>query len=389
LSEEDIPKTLEQLQHLGFTRVQARNAIGFLSLPSVLTSSLLRSLSPLEASIEYLVLHVPESDLPQRFLPTTNSSNPFITSTHVGTDDLKKRWIEDKAIKEAGWPARVVKECTSDLRLLEDWQLMVTALGRKLIGEDYDDLFAVDSSPSAMRDQYAIDTDEVEALGAHYADPSLLIMPLFTSPIHLHILLSKDKSYPRTGHPPLYITSTSVPAYVRLHLLSQLLRAIKSNNFVEQGEGFCMAAMRLLEGEWAVIEDNGPPDISDVLRHLVPRPSLEPTATLEQQVFPKSTGRRVGGGRRDNRSDSQIKEEFEVIRRTDKYVAIYSARGKLPAISAREEFLCKLENHRVVVVVGETGEQADITNSVVTNTCEGCGKTTQRKFKSCFVSHSG
>lgn len=37
-------------------------------------------------------------------------------------------------------------------------------------------------------------------------------------------------------------------------------------------------------------------------------------------------------------------------------------RQKLPAFAAKEDFLTRLEAHRVVIVVGETG----------------CGKTTQR-----------
>ena len=78
-------------------KAQARDAVAFMSIPSPLASNLLRVSSPREACIEYLVLHIPEVDLPPRFLPEMNSSNPFITSMHSGQEDIKKRWIEERA----------------------------------------------------------------------------------------------------------------------------------------------------------------------------------------------------------------------------------------------------------------------------------------------------
>ncbi|KIM88927.1 hypothetical protein PILCRDRAFT_813926 [Piloderma croceum F 1598] len=359
LGQEDVPKLLEQLGHLGFKQAQSRSAIKFLSEPSALTSNLLGSLSSLEASIEYLVLNVPECDLPERFLPNNNSSNPFITSTHSGTDDLKKRWIEDKAIKEAGWPAHVVKRCTSDRRLLESWDLLIAALGRTLIGEDVHSLFNFGIST-----KIDIDAEEVEALGAQYIGPLQLAMPLFSAPVKLHILVSPDGLYPHTGYPPMYITSPSIPAYIRLHLLSQLLRAVQADTFVEPGESFCMAAMRFLEDQWASIEDNGPPDMSEVLRHLILCPPVSTSPGVDPSVpIPRvlKARKRTEGQRGDNRNDKQIRDEFETLCGSDRYAEMFATRKRLPAFSAKNDFLKKLEESRVIVVVGETG----------------CGKTTQ------------
>lgn len=355
LSEEDAPKTIQQLGQLGFKPVQARNAMKFLSQPSPLTSNLLGSLSTLEASIEYLILHVPECDLPERFLPSKNSSNPFITAAHSGSEDLKKRWIEDRAIKEAGWPAHVVRQCTSDPRLLENWELLITSLGKKLIGEDIDSLFSPQAS-NVIQPVITFGPDEIEALGADYLDPSHLVMPLFSAPITLHILVSANGSYPLTGFPPMYITSTSVPAYVRLYLLSELLIAMVSDGFIEPEEGFCMAAMRLLEEKWAIVEDSGPPDMSTVLRHLIPQ-SLDDSGPVgSAPALAGVKGRRKGGGfRGDERSDEHIKQEFEVLRSGNAYADMFKARKRLPAFGAQDEFLKKLESSRVVVVVGETG----------------------------------
>jgi len=358
LSVEAAPKIQQQLGHLGFKPAQIQNAITFLSQSSALTSNLLDSLSPLEASIEYLILHVPECDLPERFLPSNNSSNPFIMSTHSGTDDLKKRWIEEKAIKEAGWPSHVVKQYTSDRRLLESWELLIGALGMKLIGEDIDTLFIAQSATTFKK--VIINGEEAEALGARYIDTLQLVMPLFSGPVNLHILVSPHDIYPLTGYPSMYITSNSIPAYIRLHLLSHLLLAIRGNGFMEPGEGFLMAAMRILEEQWASIEDNGPPDMSAVMWNMIPRPLTSTLLDVESSVaapdMPSTAkGRRTGFGKSDDRNDQQIKDDFEALCHTDEYAKIYATRKALPAFSARQDFLMKLDNSRVVVVVGETG----------------------------------
>ncbi|KAJ7492368.1 P-loop containing nucleoside triphosphate hydrolase protein [Mycena latifolia] len=351
LAEDAIKQVVnQQLGHLGFTAVQARNAVNFLSRPSPVTANLMNSLSPLEAATEYLILHVPECDLPQRFLPTANSSNSFITSTHSGADDLKRRWIEDKAAKEAGWPIHVVQACIeADPSLVEHWDILLSTLGKKIIGIE-DPIISTGTQP------YQIDPDEIEAMGASL-DPTQLVMPLFSAPIQLHVLISTEEGYPRPGHTPMFITSNTVPAYIRLHLISQLLLEMEEN-FIQQGEGFCMASMRVLEAVWAVVEDDGPPDMSVVLRHIVPRLEGEGVDYDDTHLTAKQGG---GNHRRDDRTDAQIKQDFEIVCGDNKYKEILSARQKLPAFSAKDEFLDLLHKSRVVVVVGETG----------------CGKTTQ------------
>lgn len=348
--EEDGLKVTQQLVHLGFAEAQARDAVTFLSQPSPLASNLLGSLSSLDAALEYLILNVPECDLPQRFLPSINSSDPFIISAHSGTDDLKKRWIEDKAVKEAGWPVHVVKDCTANSKLLT-WDSLLVALGKRLIGED-------SSVKVANSDPYIINTDEVDALGASFVDSTQLVISLFSAPIQIHILVSSLEHYPRSSYAPMYITSTTAPPYIRLHLLSRILLAMKSNSFMEPDEGFCMAVMRCLEAEWAIIEDYGPPAMSMVLRHFVPNPQAYPKANPNDNLSvsnDRSVGRRRGRLRPDDRDSNQIRHDFEAMCQSDEYTEMLATRQRLPAFKAKEAFLQQLQNNRVLIVVGETG----------------------------------
>ncbi|KAF4611691.1 hypothetical protein D9613_004209 [Agrocybe pediades] len=358
LSEEAAPTISQQLEHLGFKKSQIKDAISFLTKESPLTFSLLGSLSPLDAGIAYLVLHLPECDLPERFLPSNNSSNPFITSAHSGQDDLKKRWIEEKAVKEAGWPLQAVKDCTAARPdILEHWDLLMVALGRKLTGTSLSD----DTNSPA----YPIEVEEYEALGAHLEEEGHLVLPLFSAPIKIHILFSSSGNYPRPNYIPIYITSTTTAAYVRLHLLSKFLERMTAEPELEPGEGFCMTVMRIIEGEWATIEDNGLPDISTVMKHLIPpRRRFVPIdeETENSSVPARAPSRRQRQQRKPGMADDeQIRREFESLTQSDKYKAMFEKRKKLPAFAAKDDFLDKLEKSRVVVVVGETG----------------CGKTTQ------------
>ena len=350
-----------------------RDAVAFLSSPSPVASNLLRVASPLEACIEYLVLHIPEVDLPPRFLPEMNSSNPFITSIHAGQEDIKKRWIEERAVKQAGWPAHVVHECTGDARLLEEWALLVAALNRRLVGEPWQGV-TMQSHNDDLEER--ITEDEMTSMGASYADDHTftLVMPLFLAPIQLNFVIPPGYVYNRSSRPPpMYITSSSVPAYVRLHLLAKLLAAFEEGTISESTESICVTAMQVLEEHWAVLEDQGPPSLHDVMRHLVP-----PQVVRDIQVSPdtdalanttsKKPRNAARPSNRDSRSNADVMREFEATRQDDRYAELYATRRRLPAFASRDEFLATLERSRVVVVVGETGS----------------GKTTQREWN--FVS---
>ncbi|EGO02407.1 hypothetical protein SERLA73DRAFT_120997 [Serpula lacrymans var. lacrymans S7.3] len=364
LADDEVSQISKQLTTLGFKPAQIKNAVNYLCRPSSLGANLLSNLTHLEACIEYLVLHVPECDLPERFLPSNNSSNPFVTSLHSSGDDLKRRWMENQVIKEAGWPSHAVRECTQHNPLVQNVELLVTMLDRKLIGDR-----ATYTIPQIdVLDKLRENPEELEALGAHYLDSSHIVMPLFSAPIQLHILLPQDPSHSLNGYPPVYMTSTSVSPYVRLHLLAELLGAMNEEPFLEPGEGFLMAAMRVLEETWANVETNGPPEMSEVLKHLVPTPSImdkPPLVESTKQIRAhhssshQDSRRSVRG--RDGRTDSQIRTDFEALCKSPKYSELFVARQRLPAFAVKDRFLTELQKSRVMVVVGDTG----------------CGKTTQ------------
>lgn len=347
--DESVAKALvKRLGALGFTLDQSQKAVAFISETSPFTKNFTENLTPLEASIQYLLLHTPEVDLPERFIPTNNSSNSFITDTHP-TENLKTRWFEDSMAKEGGWPLYLVKEQLATTPSgLDHPETLVSKLCLRLLGKTE----SLRGENVTLGD---VDPVEVDAYGGKIS-PGRTTIPLPISPFTLHIFTPDNAStlfYP----PAVHISSQTAPAYIRLHILSRILRAVDEGHLIEVGETFVGACLRIIEEEWANIEDNGPPDITQVLEHTTPsKPSDADTDKPNDDPVVK-TGRKKGRlHKADDRTDVQVKADFEKLRASEFYRDMLTARKRLPAFSAREEFLNALENNRVVVVVGETGK---------------------------------
>jgi hypothetical protein len=91
-----------------------------------------------------------------------------------------------------------------------------------------------------------------------------------------------------------------------------------------------MAVMRIFEEEWALVEDNGPPDISAVLEHLVPRSPRSATNasnfySLNRNNSPKSNQQKNRRRPRVKQDDAQLKHELEAIQNTETVNDLHSS----------------------------------------------------------------
>lgn len=347
--DESVTKALvKHLQALGFKLGQSQKAVAFISETSAFTRNFTEMLTPLEASIEYLLLHTPEVDLPKRFIPASSSSNSFIADTHSGTENLKRRWFEESVAKEGGWPLYLVKEEVTTLPSITDHpEVLIPRLGMRLLGK---------TEPLLGEDPTLGDIDpvEIDAYGG-IISPGRLTIPLPISPFALHIFTPPNGSA-LFCPPAVHISSQTAPAYIRLYILSCILRAVDERRLMEAGETFVGACLRVVEEEWANIEDNGPPDIAQVLRHIPPhKPSDTDNGKHDDHPFVKLSKQKERSHKADDRTDAQVKADFEKLRASEFYRDMLIARKKLPAFSAQEGFLFALDKNKVVVVVGETG----------------------------------
>lgn len=351
------------LSSLGFKSAHIRSALEALSTSNPLTTSLLGSLPPLEAGIEYLLLHVPEADLPARFLPENNSSQGFVSSAHAGAEDILRRWAEERATREAGYPRLAVNAASE--KVDGKWDLILELLSAQLTGFGPPNLsMDFDTEIRNMSRQ-----GELEAVQAVYPETTfndktgVLSIPLPTAPAFLNIIFSSDHSYPEGVRvPPLYVTSSTIAPYVRLYLTAELVKQIAPQGMREAGEMICFTSVDFLDRVWQQIEESGPPDMAEVIKNLMPPPK-QPAAPAEE---PLVSGKGPRKSKRlkamDTRSDEQILKEFNDVKEGPKYKSMLTQRQKLPAWVSQEEIVKVIGRSRVAVVVGETG----------------CGKTTQR-----------
>lgn len=393
-----------QLSTLGFTPHQIGKAITcltqpFSKSPSPYLSSLL-ALPPLEACLSYLLVHIPETDLPAQFLRQQRASEAFVRHTDrhsIQNLDISVRWLAERASKEGGWPEKTVADVMALSSVSLDWGLLIERLNRRLVGIPEDDLAGAfnseDVDQSGERD--AKRKDEAEALAAVYPSVSVvapfsdtepsnadigslrkantreILIPLESAPeVVLHIVLPPSHPYPSPGTraPPIYITSPTQPPYIRLHLLAAILRHLTPNSgsdlwaLLEAGEGIVFTILPIVEEAWLSISANGPPDVADVMAYLSPRhaTSGESHSGTRTKIQNGLRTERKEASQGDDRDDGAVKREWDTIKESEIYKAMLESRMKLPAWDSREEIVSLLEKSRVLLCVGETGARQRI-----------------------------
>jgi len=395
-AELDVTSLSAQLDTLGFRPTHIRSCLSALQAaharlhspsssstgkadPLVLSLSIL---SPLEAGIEWLLLHLPEDDLPLRYRPSSSSSD-FITGARVGgAEVMVKGWQVERLVKDAGFPRKAVE------RVLEHdgkgkgkgESVALDILGRRLCGwENDEDGWSVEElsngsggNEEAVTDRNTGRDEEIMALeavlGERYRKVSateiVIEIPSSTDTISLHIIFEEDSPYPSPQYPnrspSFYLTSLSLPAYMRLALHASMLLQFRDperhdlRSVLEAGAGGAILIMvEYLETALEEVVEN-PPDIAEVTKYLLP-PVLEVQESSRQKVAGKPK-RRDGITRKrivTAEDEVKVKRSWEEMKGRRGYEQMVEERSRLPAWKEKDNITSVLESNRVLVVVGE------------------------------------
>ena len=358
------------------TRLHSPSSSSSTTDPLVLSLSIL---SPLEAAIEWLLLHLPEDDLPQRYRVSASSSD-FVTgasSTTGGQLALVKSWLVDKLVKQAGFPRKAVERV---LHCEERESVALAILGRRLCGwEQAEDGWGVqgyrswDGDAKALEERQITRDEEILALeavlGERYRQTSssefeIDITARSNEQITLHIIFDPSSPYPSLRyptHPPaFYITSQTIPAYMRLHLHASLLYEFRDpdrhdlTSVLQSGTGGAVLGMvECLESILPELEKH-PPDIGEVTKHLVPKPEeavSDASAPVKRALKrERNVPRRLIPSAHDQ---VMARDRQRLMTENPAYQSILVDRKRLPAWQERERITRALEGNRVLVVVGE------------------------------------
>jgi ATP-dependent RNA helicase DHX57 len=344
--------------------------------PLVLSLSIL---SPLEAAIEWLLLHLPEDDLPQRYRPSASSAD-FITGASVkqgGQNALVKGWLVDKLVKQAGFPRKAVEAV---MKQEGRESVALDKLGRRLCGWEPVDVDSTDEGwqgdEAAAEERRVAREEELMAVEAMLGDRFEQISATefavnigeenSKDVIILHVLFDEFSPYPSPAYPhsppTFYLASPNLPAYMRLHLHRQLLSQFRDpdrsdlTSALESGSGGAVLSMiEYLETNLPeVIAD--PPDVGEVTKFLIPKVADTPTTSQSREIK-RNTKKRGPMKRRvpTAEDEERIRKRQRDVQAHRGWENMLADRTKLPAWAERDNINAALAKNRVLVVVGETG----------------------------------
>ncbi|CAO1616358.1 unnamed protein product [Jaminaea pallidilutea] len=369
-----------------------------------------------DALITYLVLYVPEEDLPIRFRAST-SSEGFVTSgiAKGKEDNLRLQWALDRLTKCAGFPKAAAQaaltSCTQTCAGASIGQVEIQALRTLMtqlsgFSEGSRGANAVTDSPSnEMRKEeltviqsilgedrvLPISTDErplgftgalhecfdvaIAGPSRAHAEGEMNEKVWGEEEIRLRVLWKVDL-YPSEDQaqswPTFYVASPAsatsgerLPSFLRLALTQRLLKCFHSSpewvQMLKDGQGgLIMLAVEELEACWkeyAMRSSNI--RFEDVMSGFVrSRHTESQTPTPAPSTAPKQKNRSVTAPRplrRDQELDAQLLHRRRDFASSTQGSQLLSGRSTLPIAHHYENIVASLRSHRLMLLTGSTG----------------------------------
>ncbi|KAK9236756.1 P-loop containing nucleoside triphosphate hydrolase protein [Lipomyces kononenkoae] len=319
--------------------------------------------SSAQAALEWLLIHVPEDDLPPRFLP--ENYTPGVT---LITGSLQLEYAV-KRVAQAGYPTELVRETMDECSNIE-----CHAIEKLIFSLQYPDV-AFEYMNCCNEEAW---NEEIETLSAIYGDRFSNPLPHFvevklslpSSDVYnmdnLSLRFHKSSGYPSRRIPSLSLFATqnnrlrNLPSYIRL---SAALRAANHASEHFLGEPMCFSIV-----EW--VQEN----LADIVNHPVKLKSLSGAiygisfsgesdtvgklfSSLNVSANTNSSAKRpIGRAANTKSQDSQdLLNGLNAMLVDPKMEPIYKVRKNLPAWDKRKLIVATVRNNQVTLITGETG----------------------------------
>ncbi|KAG0667481.1 hypothetical protein C6P46_000012 [Rhodotorula mucilaginosa] len=386
--------------------------------------------------LSHLHLIVPESDLPAAFQSSRPSDTTIRNATAKNRDELGRMWKAEKVAREVGTPVEWVvaeldkirpllpegeaekeeEEASSSSSLLSESEIegrLLEVLARRMmdveattedadvrrkLGEDQLRAAWASStpeSPAADPELRQRREDELVGLegvfGARYRrkkDGFEIAIPSSgkSDAIALRVLFHPSSRYPSPQEddstdlaaaalPAFYITSPTLPPYIRLHLVYLLSSSfvpsspVSTNGgawleLVDAGYGGVVGEMVAFLEEHARSVIDNPPDARTVMDRLLPasqRAGALLAANVAQKITKAANGGNLRNGKRSRKlratpeEQAALKRSYEALQQTPGYGKMLQQRQRLPAWGMRDQIVDLIRKSRVTIVCGETG----------------------------------
>lgn len=303
-----------------------------------------------EETLEWLLIHVPEDDLPRWALP-----EGYVAGITMGSSDLKKE-AAIKRLAEAGYALELCKQ-TYDT--YNDEGKAAEALQNILVssGQDQDRIATTGDSwdgEDARETSQGIWEEELESLqsvaGDQYSRPDRDVCRIGIKPanrgsqasVEPILQFRRSEEYPQK--PPIISVIAQLPAYIRLSIMKQALSHATQNLLGEPMLYFLV--------DW--VEQN--------LYDIVSKPGrlieIAAAASVVSEVRPHHRKRqKISKHPRPINWNPEIHNKDEWVQRqlNPKLQTMIQQRKTLPAWEMRETIIDIVNKHQVTIISGETG----------------------------------
>lgn len=294
-----------------------------------------------EEVLDWLLIHVPEEDLPLFALPSNYTAGVSLVSDDLARESRLKR------LAAAGYQQDL---CAQALRACD--------------GNEHEAAFWLQntlfpSSEGSLNDDIASEVEwgnEKMALEAIYDDrfasssPNECIVNLESAKFAQFAPVTVRFIIPTSGYPyelpAVLVSSTKIPAYIRLSIAKQALQ-FAGTNFA--GEPMIYNLCEWLESNLEHIIDN-PVSLTEL--HLLSRPSVGATLEHSADLTLPSQKKKIHA---DKRTNEEVFATWKERQSLPAQQRMTKARQNLPAWSKQEAINGAIQQHRVTIITGETG----------------------------------
>ncbi|PQE09088.1 hypothetical protein CJF31_00010551 [Rutstroemia sp. NJR-2017a BVV2] len=302
-----------------------------------------------EETLEWLLIHVPEDDLPRWALP-----EGYVAGISMASSDLKREG-SIKRLAEAGYSLDLCKQIfdvhNDEGKAAEALQHILLSSGQDAEPKPDEDSWDTEDAKESSEQIWEEEMEGLQSVfGEQYSRPSkdvctVKIKPAKRGtnvPVEPIIQFRRSQEYPQKV--PVVSVHASLPAYIRLSIMKQALNHAVDNLLGEQMLFFLIDWIE--QNIYSIIERPG--RLSDVSAAASTVSEIQPVRRRKQHV-PRHP--------RPIKWVTNMKSKEEWIERqmNPKLQSMIQARRTLPAWEMREIIIDTVNSHQVTIISGETG----------------------------------
>ena len=320
-------RIVEEFSQLGFRRSHVEEAV--------------LECKDREEVLEWLLVYVPEDDLPQWSLPEGYSAGVSLAAGDLAREAKIKRLVS------VGYPADLCSQVL-DSKGGDEYAAAESLQGTLAHGSS----FGANTSQEADVGAWSEEQDTLEAIfGERFTRVSLRVCEIKSEAPEIPentVFRFQEPSAGYPSHPPVIaIQAKGIPAYIRLSAIRQAVQYAEENF---TGESMVFNIMDWLEVNLPRIMTN-PGKLRDIS-------SVTSSAAAEIRQIPVRTSRKQRKGidwESNSARSRSIREAWEAKQNTASQIQMCQKRKALPAWNTQEEIIYAVDNYQVTIISGETG----------------------------------